>query len=140
MSRKQPIVREFMSRLPVELESHEPATRAEEVLREHDVRHAPVVEGAHLYGIVSERDLLAARLRLGADFEKASLAEVCQREPLTVSPVAPVGEVAAEMHAAHVGSALVAEGSVLVGIFTTTDALRAIASAYGIECATEVRR
>ena len=41
--------------------------------------------------------------------------------------MAPVYEVAQAMLERNVSSALVAEGDVLVGIFTTTDALRLIA-------------
>ena len=52
---------------------------------------------------------------------------MCTRDPLTVGPMTPIVEVAQAMIERHVGSALVADGGVLVGIFTSTDALRLIA-------------
>ena len=44
-------------------------------------------------GIVSERDVLRARIERGPHLENVSLADICQRDVLSVSPVTPVDEV-----------------------------------------------
>ena len=47
--------------------------------------------------------------------------------PVRVGPLTPLRDVAKTMVEHRVASVLVVDGSVLVGIFTTTDALRLLA-------------
>jgi acetoin utilization protein AcuB len=54
--------------------------------------------------------------------------EAMTDEPFVVPPDAPLEEVAEVMAARKHGSALVVESTTVVGIFTSTDALRALAS------------
>ena len=72
-------------------------------------------------------DLHERALRDDTPIEKLVAGDVCTRDVLTVEPMAPIVEVAQAMVARRVSSALVTEGDVLVGIFTSTDALRLIA-------------
>lgn len=58
----------------------------------------------------------------------ARLAEIMTAEVFTAEPGSPVAEVAAAMVRARVGSAVITEGLVVVGIFTERDVLRAAAS------------
>ena len=130
MHRKAPPVRDCMTRLPVEIERCETLADAAKLMATHHIRHLPVMSGSHLQGIVSQRDISAARLRFGEGADHKRLDEVCQREVLAVSPVTPIDEVTDQMLARHVGSAVVVDGGFVVGLFTATDALRLVSKLF----------
>ncbi len=130
MPRKAPIVRTFMKRLPEEIDRHDSVARAIEVMEKSGIRHVPVMNSYHLFGIVSQRDLLMARIRVGDDIDTMTVGEVCNRDVLTVSPMTPVTDVAQQMLERNIGSALVEDGGLVIGIFTSTDALKALCDAY----------
>lgn len=127
--RKTTPVGEVMSRLPEEIDRRETLGTAVARMAEHHVRHIPVMDGPAVYGVVSGGDLLAAWVRHGNHARETPVADACTRAPLTVSPVDAIGEVAARMMERGVTSALVTDGDLLVGIFTSTDALRLLAEA-----------
>jgi CBS domain-containing protein len=58
----------------------------------------------------------------------ATLNDIMTREVFTADPGTPVAEVAARMLRSRVGSAVVTQGPMLLGIFTERDVLRAAAS------------
>ena len=124
MRRKDLRVRDCMTHLPVEAERCETVVDASELMAKHHIRHLPIMSGSRLTGIISEGDVLAAQLRWGAAADAKPLEEICQREVLTVSPVTPIAEVTEQMLSWRVNSAVVVDGVYVVGMFTTTDALR----------------
>jgi CBS domain-containing protein len=126
MKAKPPIVRDYMTRLPVEAERCRTVCEAIELMDAHAIRHIPVMNGSHLIGIVTERDVLKARIEFGKRISVVSLADICQRDVLSISPVTPINEVVRRMLGRNVGSAVVVDGGFVVGIFTTTDALRVL--------------
>ncbi|MAE95517.1 MAG: hypothetical protein CL910_12730 [Deltaproteobacteria bacterium] len=97
-------------------------------MREQRCHHVPVMDGPRLYGILSREDLHELALKGQASTEGLVAGDVCTRDLLTVDPMRPIVEVAKAMIERKVGSALVTDGDVLVGIFTNTDALRLIAA------------
>ena len=126
---KAPIVRERMTRLPVEIERVENVANAIRLMELFGVRHVPVMNGSHLEGVVSERDIL--RARIGTEIDDISLEEICSRNVLTVGPLTPVDQVAQQMLQRRVGSAIVLDGGYVVGIFTSSDALRTLTEIFG---------
>ncbi len=131
MKRHAPQVREYMTHLPVEAERCETAEDAEAMMQRRSIHHLPVMSGSHLKGIVSQRDLLEAKVRLGNQFAATPLEEVCSKEVLTISPLDPVDDVVRKLLDRNAGSAVVIDSGFVVGIFTTTDALRFIAAYFG---------
>ena len=125
--RKTMPVRECMSRLPAETDRREPLEAVVANMREQHCHHVPIMDGTHLFGILSRQDLHELALREGTRKDLVA-GDVCTRDPLTVAPLTPIVEVARAMVERQVGSALVVDGDVLVGIFTSTDALKLIAS------------
>ncbi|MDJ0788310.1 MAG: CBS domain-containing protein [Myxococcota bacterium] len=125
--RKTTPVREVMSRLPAEVDRRDPVADVVRLMQEHHCHHVPIMDGAHPFGILSSQDLYELVLRDGATAKEMSAGEVCTTDPLTVDPMRPAVEVAQAMLERGVSSALVADGDILVGIFTTTDALRLVA-------------
>ena len=133
MSRRAPLIREYMTHLPVEIEEFETVADAERAMQQQGVRHMPVMSGANLKGIVSQRDILQARAAKGKDVDNMPLDQLCQTDVLTVSPVDPLNAVATQMLERRVGSAIVMDGGFVVGIFTATDALRFLCQWFGDE-------
>ena len=124
MSRRPPAVREYMTHLPVEAEKCESIADALQLMDGRQIHHLPVMNGSRVAGIVTHRDLLAARARWGKNADEKPLEEICRRDVLCVNPMTGVDHVAKQMLERGVGSAVVLDGGFVVGIFTTTDALR----------------
>lgn len=72
-----------------------------------------------------------SRARFGEQLTTRSVEEIWQEDVLSVSPVTAVDEVAQRMLERGVGSAVVVDGGFVVGIFTTTDALRVLSELFG---------
>jgi acetoin utilization protein AcuB len=76
--------------------------------------------------VVSQRDLYLLETLRGVDAARELVEEAMTAEPFVVDPGAALEGVAEAMAIHKHGSALVVDGAVLIGIFTTTDALRAL--------------
>lgn len=131
LKRHAPQVRDYMSHLPFEAERCETAEDATSMMQQHNVHHIPVMSGSHLRGIVSRTGLLEAQNRLGGEFPATPLEEICSSDTLIVKPVDPIDEVVRRMLQRGTDSAVVLDGGFVVGIFTTTDALRFIGDFFG---------
>ena len=125
--RKTKPVRECMSRLPAEADRRDSLSAVVQHMREQHCHHVPVMDGLHLFGVLSRQDLHELALKGGAFSEDLVAGDVCTQDVLTVGPMTSIVEVAQTMIERQVSSALVTDGDVLVGIFTSTDALRLIA-------------
>ena len=131
MRGKPPIVRDCMTHLPVEGERCETVADAARLMESHHIRHLPVMSGSHLKGIVSQRDILSTRLRYGDAADAMMLEEICSTDVLKVGPLTPVNEVAGQMLDRRLGSAVIVDGGYVVGVFTSTDALRTLQTLFG---------
>jgi acetoin utilization protein AcuB len=98
------------------------------LMQEHSIRHLPVMDGDALAGVVSERDLAMVESLIPEEWQRVSVAEAMSPHPYAVPPDAPLSAVAKHMADEKIGCAVVKqpEGRV-VGLFTTTDALRVLA-------------
>jgi acetoin utilization protein AcuB len=105
-----------------------PVEQAAALMEDHGIRHLPVMDSRTVVGVISERDL---NLILGieeANPARMVVMDICHQKPYVVEPDTLIREVAEEMAKRHIGSAVVMQGSKLMGIFTTVDACRALAS------------
>ena len=121
-------VQEFMTVGPVVIARGRTLSEAHRVMRERAIRHLPVVEAGKLVGLVSQRDLYLLETLKGVDPATETVEEAMSPEPFAVRPDAPLEEVALAMAEHKYGSAVVVDQGVVVGLFTTTDALRALAA------------
>jgi len=118
----------YMTKSPVVVERSTTMAVALRTMEEHGFRHLPVVSQGHLVGIVSERELKIVDNMSGVGGKMCVVGDFILGPPYTVAPDATLGDVAREMAEHKYGSAVVCEGDVVVGVFTTTDALRALAA------------
>ncbi len=107
-----------------------------EMMRELEFRHLPVVQDGKLVGIVSERDLREV-LHL-PQVRQLKLEDLMKTHVYTVQKDTSLKAVVTEMADRKLGSAIVLNPRrEVVGIFTTTDALRILAEIMGDEEADE---
>jgi len=126
---RTPQILAFMTPFPYSIDIEAPLGEAHAFLRERQIRHLPVTRDGQLAGILTDRDI---KLALGPDLgsppeRELRVADVFQPETYVVDAGERLEDVATMMAERHVGSALVTRGGKLVGIFTTTDACRALA-------------
>jgi acetoin utilization protein AcuB len=101
---------------------------AKRVMRANSIRHLPVLEHGTLVGIVSERDVqMVEALVRGTPLSDVPCEQAMSQAVYTVSPSTPLQVAARHMAEHRLGSAVVMKGSKVVGVFTTTDALAALA-------------
>ena len=127
----KPIVEHHMTVSPVVIGSDCTLADAHRLMRERGIRHLPVVDDGRLVGLVSQRDLYLAETLRGVDPATDTVREAMSGEPYAVPPGAPLEEVAATMAERRLGSALVVDRGSVIGLFTTVDALRALARMAG---------
>lgn len=106
---------------------------ARELMRTANVRHLLVMEGEGLAGVISQRDVYLLEALQNAEPERATVEEAMDSEPYTVSPAASLEEVARRMWTQRSTSAVIVDGTEVLGIFTTSDALRALAEVLSLE-------
>jgi acetoin utilization protein AcuB len=97
--------------------------QAQARMREHGVRHLPVLKGGHLRGIVSERDIAFVESLPGVEPGAVKISEAMTDEPYVVSRGTAVGEVIEQMARHKYGATVIVDGDRPIGIFTTIDAL-----------------
>ena len=122
-------VQQFMTPSPHTINHDQALSVASRVMRDHDIRHLPVLQDGRLVGIVSQRDLhLIAGLK-HVDPDVVTVSQAMSAEVYTVGPRASVRDIASEMATQKYGSAVVMQDNRVVGVFTTVDALRVL---YGL--------
>lgn len=117
----------IMTPQPVTIGRKESLTTAHRLMREHGVRHLPVLEHGDLVGIVSQRDLLFLETIRGVDADVDIVEDAMTTDTYAVSPETPIATVADHMARMRYGCAVIMERGRVAGIFTATDALRLVA-------------
>lgn len=123
----KPTIREHMTEGPITVERGKSVAAALKVMVDRGVRHLPVVDGGKLLGVVSERDLKIIENMESLDSAHVLVGDALTVEPYSVAPEVTVSEVVREMARRRVGSAVIVEDGKVVGVFTTIDALGALA-------------
>lgn len=117
----------YMTPSPLSINKDVKLVDAMRLMRQHAIRHLPVVDGAQVVGILSERDIHFARSLRTVDPQGLRVEDAMTPNPVTYPPEAPLREVAFLMANSRAGSAVIIDKGRLVGIFTTVDALRVLA-------------
>jgi len=124
---KDPTIAQRMTKTPHLIGAEQSLRAAHELMHRHEIRHLPVLHGGKLIGLVSQRDLHLVETLRDVDPEVVRVEEAMTQDVYAVSPKTPLKEVVHEMAARKLGSAIVVEGTTVVGVFTTVDALEFLA-------------
>jgi acetoin utilization protein AcuB len=133
MSKFKIPVEEFTTPNPITATIHSKVEELVRVMKEHGIRHIPIMQNEKVVGIVSDRDLkVISGLKM---LEKSLLTaeDIMSVDPITVDSSTLLDEVAFEMSERKIGSVIVTENDQFVGIFTVTDALNAFIEAARAE-------
>ena len=131
--KRNPQVVAFMTPFPYSIDVDAPLAEAQALMRQHHFRHLPVTSAHATVGMLTDRDI---KLVLGPDSASPDERELRVRDayverPCVVPASTPVAVVARTMAEQRIGSAIVTKHDKLVGIFTVTDACRALAEVLG---------
>lgn len=99
---------------------------AQDRMAANNIRHLLVERSGRLAGLVSARDIGMTSSLIGVDPRRTTVAQAMSERVYTCAPKDTLVDVAHEMEAHRLGCAVVVEHDIVVGIFTTTDALRAL--------------
>jgi acetoin utilization protein AcuB len=127
---KVPVISKFMTPSPHSIGVEQSLFVAHELMREHHVRHLPVLHGGKLVGILTERDARLVESIRDVDPKDVTVEDAMSQSVYVVAPDEPLSSVAREMAEHKYGSAVVMEKGKVVGIFTTVDACSALASLF----------
>ncbi len=130
-----PIVRHFMTESPHTIGHDQPLERAHELMRAHCIRHLPVLKGGKLVGLVSDRDLHLVETMTTVDRSTTRVDEAMTQDVYCAQATDSLFDVADEMAQHKYGSAVIVDDTVVVGVFTTTDALRTLAELRTVNAA-----
>ena len=119
-------VEQYMTPSPIAVLADCTIAEAREFMRRARVHHLPVLAGRKLVGLVDEGDLSALEDLSEMERHRLRVEDVMVPMPLVVSTAAPLAAVAREMSRARVTAAVVMNDGEVVGVFTLTDALRAL--------------
>lgn len=127
MSKPIPPISKFMTTSPHTVGVDQSMAHAHRMMREHRIRHLPVLRAGKLIGVVSDGDLHLIETLKDVDPEKVVVEDAMTQAPYFVSPDTPLDEVVANMAEHKYGCTVVMQNQKVVGIFTTVDACRAFA-------------
>jgi acetoin utilization protein AcuB len=122
-----PTISRYMTMAPHSIGADQSLATARDFMKHHGIRHLPVLAAGKLVGILSDRDIKTALGFQGVNPIITRVEEIALEDAYTVSTTAKLDEVAATMADKRIGSALVVDNQHLVGIFTATDAMKALA-------------
>jgi acetoin utilization protein AcuB len=127
MTKPIPTVQKYMTNNTHTVGSDQQLSHAHALLREHRIRHLPVLRGGELVGMLTERDLALIETLRDVDPHKLTVEDAMSQSVFRVSPDRPLDEVVSEMAAKKYGSAVVVQNGKVVGILTTVDVCNALA-------------
>lgn len=120
-----PTIDRYMTRQPWTVRSDARLADAHRIMREHNIRHLPVLDHGALVGVVSEGDVRLTESLLGRDAQDVTVEDAMAQDVYTVVGNGAVDEVVEKMAERKIGSVVVVDGRGHVqGIFTTVDALQ----------------
>ncbi len=128
MSKAIPHIEKYMTPGPHSVGQEQPLAQAHKLMRDHRIRHLPVLHGGKLVGVLSDRDLHLIESLRDVDPDKVTVEEAMSDVVYSVAPKAPLDEVVREMALQKYGCAVVEDNGKVVGVFTTVDAMRAFAN------------
>jgi acetoin utilization protein AcuB len=130
MPKSIPHVEKYMTTTPHSIGAEQPLENAMKLMTEFSIRHLPVMKAGSLVGILTDRDVKLALSIRGVNPGATRVDDIATEEVYITSPDAPLDEVVSKMAGRKIGSAVVVQNHKLVGIFTSTDAMRVLGEIF----------
>jgi CBS domain-containing protein len=118
-------VRELMTGDPSSVESNATLGQVATLMKQEDCGSIPVVDGARLVGIVTDRDIVVRAVAAGKDPKTLRVSEVMSANPVTVGPDDDIKQAEKLMADRQIRRLPVVEKGALVGILVTAQIARA---------------
>lgn len=124
-----PQIKAVMTPFPYSIKDRASLEEAGEHMRQHDIRHLPVMRKGQLIGVLTDRDIAiySDHEKLGADRRKLMVSEISMPPVYVVELNEPLDNVLIHMAREQLDCALVTKKGKLVGLFTVTDVCRTFA-------------
>jgi CBS domain-containing protein len=131
------LVGSFMTRPAITIDRNAPCDEVDGLMERHGIRHLPVTDGERLVGIIGRHDLLRSALAFVVGqgergrtklLHTMRVKEVMREEVITVEPDQPASEAARLLLDHRIGCLPVLEDGELIGIVTSSDFLRMMAT------------
>lgn len=133
MKKLEQPVSAIMTKTPITANQTDSLRRVTTIMKEHSIRHLPIVSDKKLVGIVSKSDIM--RLSFGdmfegneqvdhTVFETLTLEQVMRQNPQTVAESDTIREVATKFTTVEFHALPVMKGDEISGIISTTDLIR----------------
>lgn len=120
-------IRNVMTPTPHTIGVEQSLATAHKLMREHSLRHLPVLRAGKLVGVLSQRDLYFLETLADVNTAVDKVADAMTSDVYTVGPEEKVADVVSTMAEHRYGSAVVVDRAHVIGIFTATDALHILA-------------
>jgi CBS domain-containing membrane protein len=132
----EPGVRDIMTSSPITLQANQKLSFAEEVMTGGRIRHAPILDGERLVGVLSQADLFHSAFAKALHLRPAEkqeflkslpISEVMSKHVVSVPADTSIRAAARLMMEKKIGCLPVVQGERLVGLVTKGDMLRYLA-------------
>jgi acetoin utilization protein AcuB len=126
-ARTKTTIKAVMTPTPHTIGSEQTMAKAHAMMRDHMVRHLPVIREGRLVGMLSQRDLYFLESISGIDPEVDVVADAMSSDVFTAAPDEKVADVVQKMAKNRYGCAVVVDRGHVIGVFTAADALQLLA-------------
>jgi len=126
MTKSIPLLQKYMTTSPYSIGDDQTIESAHKLMREHKIRHLPVLKDNKLVGVITQRDLALIETLRDVDPTKVKIDDAMSTQVYTADPSAPIDEVVLTMAEHKYGSCVAMQNGKVVGIFTMVDACRAL--------------
>ncbi len=116
-----PKVQDVMTRNPVTVPADAPIIEAARKMRDSDIGDVIVIDGDHMCGLVTDRDIVVRAVAEERDLTSTPMNAICTKDPLTVSPDDDVTAAGDLMRDNKVRRVPVVDGKDVVGIVSIGD-------------------
>jgi acetoin utilization protein AcuB len=136
------IVKDWMTKNPITVDPETSMMRASKILKEHNIRRLPVVDGGKLVGIVSDRDIKEASPSKATTLDvhelyyllsEVKIRDIMTKNPITVNENETILKCAAIMQEKKIsGLPVLDDAGALVGIVSETEVYKVLLSITGV--------
>lgn len=122
------LVRDFMTSVLLTAECKTPVSEAAKLMAAEEIGSLVVTKSDVLAGLVTRREIIGAQLLSEETYNTLCLDDIMTTPVVTISPDADLGQAIALMNQTGVRYVPVVEGVDIIGLVTTTDIIRVLAT------------